>query len=235
MCLPVITLRLCNWMELGQSVFLGDFPSAATPPCSLEQKLRGDSELPTGKFPLVRLQCTWVTPPEQQDKWGWEGSSLTASKALFLFLLGSAASRPFLGSGYVAKHLPLLPKLVDFEFLSLTTQRMLTNIEHRAMAWMVSSKVVLSKTQIFCIWPSHPRGCLVFTILESSSVKAFFIEGQLHICVFDSEIKVRTWDVNDEIISRLCFSWNLNGTLFKTGEEYFFLFLIERRSLCPRC
>ena len=38
--LPMITLRLGNWMETGQSVFLGDFPTAATPQRSLEQKLR---------------------------------------------------------------------------------------------------------------------------------------------------------------------------------------------------
>ena len=69
MSLPVITLRLGNWMELGQSAFLGDFPTAATPQRSLEQKLR---EVRFRAASIVRLWSTWAAPPEHQARMGRE-------------------------------------------------------------------------------------------------------------------------------------------------------------------
>lgn len=101
------------------------------------------------------------------------------------------------------------------------------------MGWMVSSKAVLPKTQMFCIGPARLMYCLVFTILESSSVKTFSWRDS-HISMY----LMQGWTSEPEmwimkyfsVVFSLRAAWNI----IPNKKRIDFLVLIERSSTCPR-
>lgn len=85
---------------------------------------------------------------------------------------------------------------------------------------MVSSKAVLPKTYMFFIWAALLMDCLVFAILESTLQRHFHEWTVTYLCTWHrgkvQNLRCQWW------VFVLCFSWELHGALFKTGEEWTF-------------
>ena len=71
-CQWLLSDWVIEWRWVNQS-FLGTF-QLQLPLSALWNRNweKWDSELPTGKFRIVRLQCTWAAPPERQARVGRE-------------------------------------------------------------------------------------------------------------------------------------------------------------------